>query len=149
MSEKTYYIWVKFNSYTGNFEREFAAYMMGFEDEYCEGDYMPYVDDFESNAHNLFSLKDKLKFTMQEVDDSFIETCYNIDSYQFDDSKNCNSVFFQFCEKPTKQEFEMFKLRAGGFVKFYNTIEKQYGDEKLNIEEIKASVSEVLQEKIY
>lgn len=149
MLEKTYYIWTKFNNYTGNFEREFAAYMMGYEDEYSEGDYKFYVDDFENNAESLFSLRDKLKFIVQEVDDSHLETCYNIDPFPFDDSKNCNAVFFQFREKPTREELEIFKIRANGFVSFYNAIEKQYGDKTLTVEEIKASVSEISQEKIY
>ena len=147
METKMYKIWVKFNHYTGNFEREFAAYMFGYEHSDCNGYYEQYVNDYKENASNLFSLEEKTLFTLQKVDDWDEHTFYNIAKYPYSDGTLCNGIFFQFTEKPTKEEFEAFRIRANGFPKFINELKSSCKSD-LKVEEVSAEVINVESERI-
>lgn len=147
---KSYVLWLKFNRYTGNFEREFMAYMLGYTNESQKGDFDVYENDFYKSGQ-LLSLKNKLKFSCQEVDDWSERTCYNIGHYPFDDKNDrlvkvvfnengipmpvpreknedeydgCNSIYIEFSHAPTEKEIEEFMLRASGFDTFLKLNDK-------------------------
>lgn len=154
-----YTLWLKFNRYTGNFEREFMAYMLGYTNESSKGDFDVYEDDFYKSGQ-LLSLKNKLKCTYQEVDDWSEETCYNIGHYPFDDKNpkslkitldryeqsteydGCNSIYIQFHHAPTDKELEEFILRASGFYTFMKS------NDKYCTEEIKITKYKLVQQQI-
>jgi len=146
--DKLYKIWTKFSSYAGNFEREFVAYMIGYESEGNEGFYQEYVDNFEKNAKDFKNLVNSLKFTYQEVDDWSEETCYNINPFPTNEGKyNCNGVFIQFSRKPTKEEFEAFKLRAKTFPAFYNSVSKYKKD--FTVEDFCVNAEQITTERMF
>lgn len=156
----TYVLWLKFNRYTGNFEREFMAYMLGYTDESQKGDFDIYENDFYKSGQ-LLSLKNKLKFSYQEVDDWSEHTCFNIGHYPFDDRRpngfkvtldnnaedkkeydGCNSIYIQFHHAPTEKELEEFMLRASSFYTFL----KQ--NDKYCTEEIKITGYKLVQQQL-
>ena len=142
-----YKIWVKFNSYTGNFEKEFVAFMFGYEGEYDKGDYKQYVSDFIKNGKDLLLLKNKLEFTYQEVDDYSEETFYNIEPY-LGKGKECNGIFFQLFDKPTLLEYEKFIDRAKLFPKFLENTEEYSHLKGIKIVDMCVTKEQKRQEKI-
>lgn len=146
--DKIYKIWTKFDKYTGNFKRQFVAFMMGYENSYDEGFYQEYTSNFEKNANNLKNLQVCLKFTNQEVDDWSEETCYNINPFPTNEGKyNCNGIFIQFSRKPTKEEFDAFKLRAKKFPAFFNSIENYKID--MNVEDFCVDAQQTTTERVF
>lgn len=122
MKNDSYKIWIKFNKYVGNFDREFMAFVLGYEsenddDEYTENKLYYYIEDFKNKAKPLFSLFKKLKFTSKQMDDWIESTCYNIDNYPGEE-KGSKAIVIDFDQKPTKEEIDFFTQRVNLFPDF-------------------------------
>lgn len=132
MKKVNYNLWVAFNAYTGNFEREFIAYMLGKEiGDYNKGNYAPYTNDYITNNSPLKKMEDILHYTAQEVNDWTEETFYNIDRFP-SSSKECNAIFIQLSEKPTLEMLMAFASRLYKFPDFYTKTEN-YPQENLQV----------------
>lgn len=119
----------KFSEYTGNFEREFVAFMFGYEDENSYGDYVNYIKEYEKAGSPLENLKESFYYTAQEVDDWTEETFYNIAPYK--DEKECNGIFVQLKRQPTEQEMATLKEMAKKFIDYYKEQEFAQKDAKI------------------
>lgn len=108
-------LWFKFNSYTGNFDREFIAYMFGETPVDDDGSYSLFVREYENNSE-FKSIKEHFVYSNQEVDDWFEETFYNIHSFPENKKYNCDSVFIQLDD--AEIDIAQLEARAKCFVEF-------------------------------
>lgn len=115
-----YKLWLKFNSYTGDFESELLAFMFGIQHK-GDIDYQEFVDDFNQNADKpLMSLRKKLHFTKYNYNDIKFEKCTKIAPYPLGTKYDCDGIYFVISEKPTKFEMISFLNRAEQFSSFFN-----------------------------
>lgn len=172
-----YLLWLNFDKYTGNFERELIGYIMGYidseQEKYCDDSYgskgpwtAKYREDIGRDFYTAMEYWDEwIQDTYQSVDDWEQMTFYNIEHRHGE----CNSIYIQFYKEPSEEiikellariakwENEFHVIKNAGYNKIYmmsgidmkDTIKRKDTPTLLSaeLEDTKANTSKYLYKK--
>lgn len=106
------YVWFKFNCYSWNLDKEFIAYMFGYEKR--NGEFADYTADYDKTSKDYKELNNYLIWTVNKYGEN---TMYDISSFDFNGNVP-DSIFVQMHAIPDKNLIKWLEERARAFPSF-------------------------------